>query len=726
MLKELSPKLRALLVRARTQAIKGDPDGAIDFLNDEIGQSKGDLEKVAIYLAIAEIYHLNYRDDLALDLFHEKLDAISGTQSDEVELAIAYNRSDITFALFQFDDFYGIVDQGKISDVGLWNPDAYHDIETARESQKRYESLPIGWRELIRAYQQGCWRPYRMASKYFARECMELTWQHEAVYHAIIAGDRDEAIRLGKILLSVSNNEMLEAACEKWLDCTHLKGMFVIGCEILTQFADAIPEQKFGAIFDRLLKHATTQTDNQQNQAVFCKAWQTIYHIAGRLCANQAAQLWDVGSSHPVWNTDVSMLEDNVVIVGRDDMMKALSRCVHVLSKTTIVESIKKSLPLAIEQKRHTDYPAAINLLSHLVYFADEKGKKLARERLFPSKKPLDAFLLQVAESFGVDLDQPESLSKDAENVAAQIKQQVRRLPLDAEVQQAPGTFGFYTVEKQDHKLVINMADTIYEVAVLRHRQKINEKSLNTLVDAMIAMITERENLMSNRISLVQSIEKIGDCCTPACARKIYDAVAPIAMGRIDESESLMSAAESANPLNPNKMNVGTPSDLRAVSVFLLCCIERDQPGVYGKKLNRIVAAAITDPNSNVRSHAIAGAREKTNLSESELTAIILATRDYNVDVVSTAFGALANKEDLGLKRPQWRLLIHSIEIAKRSPFVKVRRSAAFACSNLISRCTTSSFKKQMDELLAAFKNDHCWSVRANAKESKEEKVGAN
>ena len=239
------------------------------------------------------------------------------------------------------------------------------------------------------------------------------------------------------------------------------------------------------------------------------------------------------------------------------------------------------------------------------------------------------------------------------------------------------------------------MADTVHETAILRHRQELSAESFDILINAFIEMIVESDNMLSNRAGLVQAMEDIGDCCTKEQCEKIFNAIKPLAMGNIQESDSFMSSREAANPLNPNKMNMGTPDDLQAISIFLLCCIERDQPGVLGRRLNPILENGLTNPNPKVRALAIAGAREKPNLSESEFAAIIFATRDADPSVANAAFGALANKTSLNLTRPKWRLFLHSVDLATRSTSAKIRRGASFACAKLAGQCTTATLKEK-------------------------------
>jgi hypothetical protein len=147
-----------------------------------------------------------------------------------------------------------------------------------------------------------------------------------------------------------------------------------------------------------------------------------------------------------------------------------------------------------------------------------------------------------------------------------------------------------------------------------------------------------------------------------------------------------------------------------------LASIERDKPGIYGKERDRLLEIALTDVDPTVRTLAFAAAREKPTLSEPEFTALILGTRDAHPAAAHAAFAAIATKKGLALKRPQWRLLIHSAKLATQSRQVKLRQAAAYATAVLLNQAATKSVRKSLEEIREAFRRDTCYSVRNAAK----------
>ncbi|MEQ1906745.1 MAG: hypothetical protein ABL888_21365 [Pirellulaceae bacterium] len=709
-----SPDLRAALPEAKSIAFLGNPADGISTLEEKITASSTPIDRQVAQTAICEILHFDYRDTEALDVFDRRVAPMMGAFPEAVEIAVAYNRSDIVQSLLQNDDFYGVVDRATITGVELWDYSAYYNVVEAREQGKRYDSLPNIWRELIRAYHQGCWQPYRLASKLMAIECMELGWPHESIYHAIIAGEKETATKLGNFFLFRGSPESISASTRKWLECTNLKRQFVIGCEILDRFVDAIPDDLFDEVFERVRTNAAAHSSNRQEQTVVSRAWDSMANLSWRLNPSQAQRLVSTAIDHPIWNAPIE--GGNRILTVRDKIMKSLSNCAAKLPIESLPDLINASLPLVIDRKQHTDYANGIELLCNIAHAGGDKAKQQVKESLYPSGQRLDAFLLQAAPNFGVELKKPESLSQDAKNVAARIREQVQTVPVSADVKQAPGTFGFLSVVMGDEKLIVHIADSVHERAIFRHRKQLSYDALQELIDAILEMIGERENLINNKIGLVQAMSPIGDVCTDEQAHEIFGALSPIANGQIIEPKSTQSAAESQNPLNPFKMGSGKPTDLRAVAIFALACIERDKPGIFAASLDEIIEMGLTDADPQVRAHSLAAAREKPTISESEFTAIILATRDSDPAVANAAFGALANKVGLQLTRPQWRLLIHSAKLAVQSNEVLVRRAAAYTCAKLRISVSTKTLRSEIENVLGALANDRCASVRHNTK----------
>ena len=707
------PETRIAIATAKSVAMLGNPADAISTLEEGINPKMPTLDRLVRLMTVCEILHLDYRDTEALSVFDERIAPLTGGFSEHVEVAIEFNRSDIVHSLFQNDDFYGLVDRATIAGVELWDHRVYYSVVEAGEIGKRFESLPKIWRELVRSYQQGCWRPYRLASKLMAVECMALGWPHESIYHAVVAGDKKTAKAIGEHLLLHGTSGAIVDSTSKWLDCTNLKRLFAVGCEMLDEFVDVILDEQFDAVFERVRMMATLPISDRQEQSCVSRAWDSMASLSWRLNRSQAERLVSMTIAHPIWNAPIE--GGNRVLVVRDKMMNSLAACVSELPPESIRQTIAATLPVVIERKQHTDYPDGIELLCRLADAGGGDAKLQIKEALYPPGKPLDAYLLQTAPTFGVELRNPESLSQDAINVADRIRSQVQWLPLSAEASPLPGSFGIFSVVREDQKLIVQSISTVHERAILRHRDQLSPEAMQKLIDAMLDMVSENENLINNKIQLVRVLALIGDVCSGAQAQQIFEVLSPIANGIIIEPQLTQSAAESQNPLNAFKMGSGKPTDLRGVAIFTLACIERDKPGVFAGSLDEIIEKGLTEIDPQVRALSLAAAREKPSISEAEFTAIVLATRDADPAVANAAFGAIVNKTDLKLTRPQWRLLIHTAKLAGQSNAPSVRRAAAYTCSKLRTLIETKTLLAEVDTLLVTFASDKCASVRRNA-----------
>jgi hypothetical protein len=270
-------------------------------------------------------------------------------------------------------------------------------------------------------------------------------------------------------------------------------------------------------------------------------------------------------------------------------------------------------------------------------------------------------------------------------------------------------------------KLRIHVASNVEIAAVLRHRRRVPEHALCDLISAILEMIVEKENLLTNEASLANMLRDVGDSCGKDTALRIRDVLLPIAAGNVTEPSHGMSAAEADNPLNPFKMHSGRPSEVRGAALYTLACIERDQPGVFGQALDEVLELALTDRDPEVRKYAFAAAREKPSLSDGAFMALLLGTRDSDTKAAETAFRAIANKKDLALPEPMSLLLVHSLRVASQSRSHVLRRAAAYASRKSPDTSSRGRVEQELRELREVFARDTCCSVRKAAEQMESE-----
>jgi hypothetical protein len=715
MLEHLAPTTRSTLIRARVVAILGDLPSACAIIEEALTPSgaSGHVALVALWMLKAELLHLNCEDTSALEIFRDRIDPLLPFVPEDVAVVAGFNRSDVSFAAFSPDNFYSLVDHGRVARVDLWRHESLLDASSASSKGDLYKAVPAIWRELDRAYLQGCWRPYQLASVHMARECLELGLAGEATFNAIMSRNEETAKQVGHHVLRAGTSESAAAAVIRVLKYGHLRRLFATACQVLTPMLDAVPDESVASVFEWLLKGCRTVPTSIGERQTMSTAWETLRGFAFRLNDEQARQLVTAASTHPSWHTMPT--RPNEVVPIRKTMLQAICNATRVMRPNTASDVAHEIVPLAGERKQDFDYPQTIETLCQMAARGGARLKARLRKALYPKGKPLNTVLMQAASAFDQVLKRRDLLAKDAYRIAESTRLQVQRVPLDHEPEPCPGTFLTVTKNRERDKLVVHMVVASETLAILQHRKELGSKPLNALLTAILDMVREPENVLANKFCLVDALGCVGDVISRQNARKVFDVLAPLSMGEITEPTCVMSAAEVANPMNPFKIDTGSPAQLRGISLVTLACIERDLPGRYGRQLLKLLEEGLSDPDPTVRSFALAAAREAPRLAASTLAGLLLATRDSDPEVASVAFEAIASCATDAEDEPLWKLFGQSLRFATRSVDVRVRRSAAFATSRLLRTLKGSGVERELASIRAIFLKDRCYSVRRNA-----------
>src|SRR5688572_24691725 len=119
---------------------------------------------------------------------------------------------------------------------------------------RHYEALPAIWRELVNSYRHGTWFLYRQASKRLTREFLHIGLAHAADIHAINSQSTEFIEANANNLLAWRNPEVTTRVVQRIIYQANLKRHAIIGCNLLTQLADVIPDEQVEAVFKWLLK----------------------------------------------------------------------------------------------------------------------------------------------------------------------------------------------------------------------------------------------------------------------------------------------------------------------------------------------------------------------------------------------------------------------------------------------------------------------------------------
>lgn len=716
----LDPIVRATLVECRILGMEGRLDAALARLNEHLRGSESHatvFDQVALTMLKAELSHLDGRDDEALQIFRSTLDLRLDNLPPDIGLIVRINRNEVAFSLTtpdSLDDFFRIVDERSVASLAWHDAEALVSAEEAVREDKHHEALPAMWREFLQTYRQGYWKAWRWAAKRLARETLQVGLLPEAVFYTILAQHTRLASELAEEILRRREPENLRQAVEKVLGSANLSRHFCTACEILKGLGDAIPEDQLQPVLDWLLRRAGTAVDGLHTQQVVVRTWEALRALGPRLDHANARSLVLAAVSHPSW---ISPLQSpNAVIPERKELVEAVESCLGSLTTDDLSTIAQHTLPLITERRQSADYPQVIRLLCQVVQRGGERVQQFVVEALYPPGQPVrDSFLAQAAPLFGKKVADTSMLPETASQVARNVRLQVQRLPADREPEIVNGSLLRFTYPLGAEKVVIQMVQTVDLEAVFSHREHLPPHSLQAVIDAVLDMVRERENFLSNKTGLVYAMRKVGDSVTPDMARAIFATLAPLARGEILEPTLVMTAAEAQHPLNPYRMNTGSPPQLRGVCLYVLARMEKDRRGLFDKKLGPLLVPALEDSDPDVRRYAFAAAREWPDLPETALGTVLLGTQDREPATAVAAFAAIGGKDGLQLTRGQAEMLHSSLRMMIRSPAVAVRRAVAATAARLLTRETRKGLAQQLRVVLDCCATDLCHSVRKAA-----------
>jgi len=717
MIERLQPATRLALVQARCLAMQGQQDAAIAGLDRAIEAASSETDPcdaVAIAMLKAEILHLDYRDEEALRVFASDIRPRFATLPPDIVLVAERNENDIKSLLFLPDstaDFYRLVDRQRQLGIEWSDAKSVLAAQDDAAAQKHFNALPAFWRELLRSYRSGCWVAYRLGARRFATECLDIGLPQEAAYHAMIANSADVADRVGKMLLAGRDPRAVAHAVQAIVQNANLLRHFSVACKTIEAVADAIPEEQLATLFLWLIWRAALTPNTLREREAVSSAWKALGSIVRRLDAEQSKCVVDTALGHSFWNTPGA---------GRKELVEVVNRCLERLDAVEVSRIADQALRLVIDQKHNFDYVESLNLLCHVANLGDANLRERIVEAVYPKGGALNFYLVQAAPILGKLLPKQDAWEDLARRAAENIRLQVQRLTDEQEPAKLTGSLLQFThTDPGKHtQIVVNMVQTSDLSALAVHRDLLTAPAMTLLVDAALEMIGDSENFLTNRTALVTWLPRVADRVSEQTAQYVIQALEPIAAGQIVEPTTVMSSAQASNPLNPDKINTGSPAELRGVALWAVAAIAKEKPGLLTSRVQQLLGSALGDSDSAVRSWAFAAAREMPDWNELTFTALVLGTRDPDEAVATSAFHALASKRGnvLGASETHWHMLISAITMSLHTSAASVRRSAAAALENLKRLAPSGPITERLEELQQIFLADIAYSVRSAAR----------
>lgn len=722
LLKRVSSAARKLLVKERVRAMAGDVDAALQSLEVAVQLVVHDrpLDAVALGLLQAELLHLDLRHDDALAAMQKAVTPHLPLLSAAERFGVEQNLSDLQFysAKAGASLFYNLVDQKRLLNFEWLD---YHDLFAAKQDADRgrhYETLRILWQQHRRAYLHGCWLAQGWTNDLLAKECVHLKEWKDAVHHAILAPEDELSADIADGVLSARSAELVDDILKQLLTTANLRKHFVFACKLLKALADAIPDNWIPQVGEWLAKRAQEVRDRQLGVNHVSSAWEATAALAERYPSDLARSVIAIAVTHPIWTTKLD--NPKAVIPERREVVRALSPLARAVPPNEIPQLAAATVPLLTDRRQVSDYHDVVNLLCNLAERGGTEVRDSLAASLYPSGQPVTRILAQVADVFGKEeIFDPVRLQGLAVQVAQEIRRHVQWLEPDQVAEPVAEQIFEYTSRKEDRTLKVFTTGLSGLRALAKHRAKLNESTLRDLIQATLDMAQNKDNFCANRHALLHCLVDLADAIPANQRPSVAAALEPLARGFVEESSEYPTAADADNPLNPFKQRVGRPEDVQGIALVALAALATGDAAAT-ERIGKILEDTLCDHRPRIRRLSYFAARRLPEVPEGVVLGVLTGLRDPDPAAASTAFATLAKQTGWKLTRNHWRVFLMAVRLAQRTGSAKLRLNAAAALVARSSKCP-DQLSNEQTELLTAFGNDICWSVRSIAKRQKED-----
>lgn len=704
---EISPTIRQRLVECRSMAMLGRVDPALDALDNALAASPqfADAERLALLLLKAELLYLDCRESEALVVFENEIEGKLPSISQEDRFVVGQNKREVIFGGFLAPEGRRatfLYDQQQIAGTKSWNASAIvHAYEAARRGQ-HHEALPALWRELLNAYHHRVWSYYRQAARRVAQEFIQIGWAHVADFYVVIGHDTEAAETITEHLLNWRSVEFVDAVVSRLILHANLKRHAIVACGMFVRLADVVADAQVIPTTHWLLQRASIAPTGFLEEALVNTAWDALVSLSPRFDRDTAMEVVSVATSHPSWNQGKN---DRC----REHIVRAVDACIRILPVDYLSTVAEKSIHMAKGMSDDINLDKdALRLFLHITTRADAKTKELIRDALY-DKSSANLELLIVGEEFGKTWGNGDEADRLAENIARDVRLQVQRLDSEKEFEKPQVSLGQITLTAGPKKVGVSIYSDLGLRALIAHRKLLNENSIALLMGSVLAMLHEAENVISNKVLMINAVTGLADVLTPELANQAFEILEPIASG-IVTSIDISKAVPPNHPLNPNRMNFGEPETIHGGALLALATIETKLSSELRGRAVTMIEGAMVNPHPEVRRLAFISARRLETISDSAIITAVLATRDNVEDVVIESFLLLG---DHMKDTPEfWNSVVYSAKLASQSPASEIRRVVAYTAKRFSEKCKEETVLKQLRDIRSFLENDFSYSVR--------------
>ncbi|NNM85178.1 MAG: hypothetical protein HKL96_05410 [Phycisphaerales bacterium] len=709
-MKKIKPSVRLAVARVKTAAMTDGLQPAANMLQElSSNDADSELDQLVLGLVESEIYFLDLRYDRAIDIFTAKVEPFLELVDPRIAAVIADNKCTIQMAKLEplaTDIFYHLVDQRRILGVEIVDHAARLEAISHATEKKHFRAAPISWQLVQRAYHYQNWRAMATAEEDFAQECLSLEWMADAAYHAMMSRREDAMKDLAKGLMARKSATDVRDVLRKLLPTSTLAAHAIQVARLIAATADGIPDDLIGDVSRWLAQWAAEGFARSPLGVHVEPVWQSIANIACRLDDKQSQRFAETALGHELFRTPS---------MHRRHLIEALFSLCPRLTNGSLFALKDAALSLVGPQKHDIDYVASMNLLLHVVHCGGSDMRNCVREQLVPQGVEIkDTILLHAANTLGWKPLHPETFSKSATAIAGAVERQVQRLAPGEEPAKI-GAVCVVTSESPSGRIVVHMAGAINAIeSLIVYRNILDDDSLRRLISAILAMILEPDNVISNRAQLVKELCKFVDALPSGLENQITASLEPLAAGNIVESPIGQTYAQSIDTLNAFKMGAGNPVELRGAALTALGAIEKHRPQIKTKLHEGLLMRALTAQDAELRRQGLIAAESCSKLNHVESTTIAIAALDRDDKVAARALRVLYGiRNHLNLDKATEQIILRALELAITSQDAIRRHNAAALVKVLPTKDMTSDSKQRMETIVATLRQDFCHPVRS-------------
>ena len=694
---------RSVMAFAKARAMcAGSPAGlrSIDNFLASHREALAASDRTALEMLKAQILVLDGEEEAACACFPEG----SVGLSDQEQMVLADNRSMLSMLSWKLDEaeFARLADQRRLLGVQLWRPECVVAGYDAAADNKHWDALPEYWQEYVRTFQLHCWNSHRWAAARLARELMTLGMLDDAAHYCLLAEDDRTTTLLEEKAAEVGHSKQASEIVTRLLRNAHLLRHAAVAARILTAMADLIVDEQV----DRALQWVRPLCRVVPEKwgirtAVFKHAWAFVSALVPRLPRGTVLECAREAMSHPVWQSPHVL---------RGHLIEAVTACAAFVPVAALDALASDALPLALEKKSDLDFRDIVNLLCQIAHRCSGTTRLRLRKALYPAGQTQSSvYLAQVSRVFWGETPHLKNIPQAAVSVAKNIRLWVQRLPRGAEPEPVNCSFGSHSSAPGRVRTVVQMASGADLGVIVRNGHLLPRGSRQHLLQAMVAMLEDKDNTSGNKTILAGAMEGLSPHLDQDECRSLWLPLSKLAAGDVGK-RSVSDAQELQNPLNPYKFGSGDLDQLSGISLRALATLEKDHPGIYGKKAITLVEKLLLHENGDMRAWAFAAAGGLPNPSDLVITGVLLGTHDRSDEAAKAAFAVIRHALTRRLKKPHWEILVHSARAAGSAPDAGVRREVARLVST--DPGIASGSREAFRSIRSLLLKDRCWSVR--------------